>query len=107
MDRTFSIVSVSTTTGRVKGAENLSGRYISKTPVGAAKKVATKVCSKSKIKGQCTLIIYIREITRDGRAKEYSYKIKRIMNPVTISKDGKDITFKYSLKATSLRRVKK
>jgi hypothetical protein len=105
MDRTFSVISVSTTTGRVKSAENLSGRYISKTPVGAAKKVVTKICSKSKIKGQCTLIVHIREITRDGRAKDYSYKIKRIMNPVTIAKDGKDITFKYTLKATSLRRL--
>lgn len=104
MERTFSIVSVSTTSGRIKGEDNLSGRYTGKSPVSAAKKVVTKVCSKSKIKGQCTLVVRIREITQGRLAKEYAYKIKRVKNPVTVTKDGRDITFKYTLTAKSLKK---
>lgn len=102
MSRTFAIVSVSTTTGRIKGTENLTGRYVSRTPVAAAKKAVSKICSMSKIKGQCTLIIHIREMTRGSTGKEYSYKIKRVKNPITVSKDGQEITFRYTLKAKSL-----
>ena len=104
MDRTFSIVNISTTTGRVKGENNLTGRYISKTPVGAAKKIVTKVCSMSKIKGQCTLVVHIRETTRDRTSKDFMYKIKRVKKPVTVTKDGKEITFKYTLTAKSLKK---
>jgi hypothetical protein len=99
MDRKFRIVSVSTTTGRVKGSENLDGIFIGKKPVNAAKKAATRICRTSKIRGQCTLLVTIEEITKGSRHKVYTYKVKRTKEPVTIYRDGVPITFKYAVTA--------
>jgi len=99
MDRKFRIVSVSTTTGRVKGTENLGGIFIGKKPVNAAKKAATRICKASRIRGQCTLLVTIEEITKGSRHKVYTYKVKRTKEPVTIYRDGVPITFKYAVTA--------
>ncbi len=93
--RSFTVVEVSTTTGHIKGKENVEGRYISRTPAGAARKAASRVCRESKIKGQCTLRITIRETTRGSSGKSFSYLAKRVKDPVTVERDGVRIQYKY------------
>lgn len=101
--RTFTVVHAETTTGRVKSIENLGGVYRSRTPVGAAKKAATKICGKSAIRGRCTLIVHVRETTRGSAKNVYAYKIRRIVNKTVVSRDGVEIPFKYTLVAKSLK----
>lgn len=105
MKRSFTVITVSTVHGTVKGEENLGGHFINATPVEAAKKAASKICSMSKIRGQCTLIITIRETTPGSRQKEYMYKVKRIKNVKTVMKGDKEITFRYITVAESLQKI--
>lgn len=97
--RSFTIVKIVTNSGHEKGEENLKGRYKG-TPMGVAKKMATRVCRNSNIKGQCTIYITIKETTRNSKNKEYTYKVKRIKDERTVIRNGIEIKYKYSLKAT-------
>jgi hypothetical protein len=101
MKRTFTVIEVSTVHGVVKGRENLGGLYKSPTPISAAKKAASKICSMSKIKGQCTLFVTVQEITQGSAHKTYRYKVKRVKHKTTIIKDGIPITYHYMTHATS------
>jgi hypothetical protein len=103
MERTFTVTKVSATTGRLKSSDN-HGTFNNKTPVAAAKKAVTKICKNSSIKGRCTLKITVQETQEDGTVKDFSYKISRILNPVTVVRDGKEINHKYSLKATAIKK---
>lgn len=100
--RSFTVEKVETSSGKSKGAKNLGGRFISSTPVGAAKKVASKICSESSVKGRCVLYITLRETTRESNHKEYVYKVTRILDPVTIERDGVEITYRYRTEAKSV-----
>ena len=95
MSRSFTIDQIITHTGHVKGKENLGGRYISRTPLNAAKKAATRICRNSKIKGRCTIDIKIKETTHGSSEKIFEYTAKRIKDPKTVVKDGVEITYKY------------
>ena len=103
--RTFTVVSVSTKSGHVKGEENHGGIYKSPKPVSAVKKAASKICAKSAIRGQCTLIITIRETTRGSAKKQFTYEVKRLKNETVVKRSGVDISFKYKLVAKSLRKT--
>jgi hypothetical protein len=101
--RSFTVISVETTTGRVKGSANLGGRFMSKTPSGAARKAASRICRESSIKGQCTLIVVVQETTQGSAHKSYKYKVKRIRDPVTIKyKGGLEITREYRTEIKSM-----
>lgn len=100
MSRSFTVEKIETSSGKKKGSENLGGRFLSSTPSGAAKKVGSKVCRNSSIKGQCTLYITIRETTQGSDHKEFTYKVKRMLDPVTIVHDGVEITHRYRTVAT-------
>ena len=102
--RSFKITHVTTSTGRVKGEENLKGYYKSLTPVAAAKKAFTKICGKSKIKGVCTLIVTISECSRGSACKSYTYKIKRSKKVTTVIRDGTPVTYKYVVKAVAVKK---
>ena len=100
--RSFTLVAVENVKGGKKGKENLGGRFVSRTPAGAAKKAVTQICRASKIKGQCTLNVTVRETTRGGEKKEFSYKVKRVHDPVTVERDGVEITYKYRTSVKAL-----
>jgi hypothetical protein len=95
MSRSFTVEKIETSSGKKKGSENLGGRFISSTPAGAARKVGSKVCRSSNVKGQCTLYVTIRETTQGSNHKEFTYKVKRILDPVTIERNGVEITYRY------------
>lgn len=91
-----------------------TGRYMSATPSGAAKKAfnellkskKTKSKSKSKSKSKCkksriSMRIVLLETTEGSKKKEYSYKVKRITlkEPRVITlKNGTTIEYCYDTK---------
>lgn len=72
--------------------------FHSSTPVAAAKKVCTREC-----KGKTCVVIV--EDTKTG--KEYKYRVSRIYDPVTVERNGVEITYDYKVVATSLRSTSK
>jgi hypothetical protein len=98
MSRSFTIVHVEDVNGKIKGKKNLGGRFISDSPSSAARKAVSRICRESAIRGQCTLIVHIRETTQGSAHKEYRYKGKRVLKPVTVNRGGEEITYRYSTK---------
>lgn len=102
MSRKFAVIGASSVHGIEKGSENLGSVFHGNSPVSAAKKALSRICAKTKVRGRCTLIITIQEITKGSAGKIYSYKIQRILNKTTVIKDGVPITFRYTTRAVSL-----
>ena len=96
-DRSFKILYIRSKSKGIKSKKG--GRYISKTPIGAAKKAFNKECNKSKIKGVCTMFIILIETTRNSKNKIYRYKIKRkkLKKPIEIERDNKIIKYNYKI----------
>ena len=74
------------------------GRYISHSPLGAAKKAFNELCRVKKIRGRCTLVIIMRETTSGSAKKTFKYKLerKKLKNPITL--EGKSGTYKIEYK---------
>ena len=99
--RSFTLVGASKTSGcRTKGN---GGRYINKTPAGAARKAFSDLCRTKRISGICTLYITVRETSRGGRnkGKEYVYKLQRnrLAKPL-IRLEGKNNEFVVEYRST-------
>ena len=80
--------------------KDFSGRYVSRTPSGAASKALTQLCNVKKVRGQCTLFIKMRETTQGSKKKEFLYNVKRekLANPVELS--GRTLEYKNRVKST-------
>lgn len=63
------------------------------TPVAAAKKVCSRECKNN----SCVVIV---QDTKTG--KEYKYKVSRVYDPVTIQRNGVEVTYDYKVTAKSL-----
>ena len=61
-----------------------AGKYVSKAPVGAARKAFTSFCRLKRIRGVCTLFVTLRETTKGSAGKMYTYKLnrRRLKEPV-------------------------
>ena len=99
--RSFTLVGASKTSGcRTKG---YGGRYINKTPAGAARKAFSDLCRTKRISGICTLYIIVRDTSRGGRnkGKEYVYKLQRnrLAKPL-IRLEGKNNEFVLEYRST-------
>lgn len=79
--------------------KDFSGRYISRTPSGAASKALTQLCNVKKVRGQCTLFVKMRETTQGSKKKEFLYNVKRekLANPVELS--GRTLEYKNVVKS--------
>ena len=78
--RSFTVVDARRVDGcptkfKVKGD---TGRYVSRDARGASKKAFTTLCRIKKIRGQCALIITMRETTQGSDGKELTYKLRRV-----------------------------
>ena len=104
MRRSFSVASVGP-----KGSckKSRAGRYLSNTAQGAALKAFTALCRKKRIRGQCTLVVTMKETTQGSNKKHYAYKLKRKKRttPVRIRPRGarNNIVFKYESTSKSLK----
>lgn len=101
--RSFTIVNVSTGSGKVKGSSNLGGRFVSHTPSGAARKAGTQVCRASKVKGQCSVVVTLQETTAGSSKKQFKYRVKRVKDPVTVVRDGQEVTYNYKTVVHSMK----
>lgn len=104
MSRTFEVIHVETKSGRVKGKENLGGHFTGESPSQAARKAGTQICRASSIKGQCTLVITVREMTRGSDHKNYTYEIKRVKldEPKSIMRGDSEIIYEYKMSCRSM-----
>lgn len=77
-NRSFTVVDARGTDGcATKYAVKGHGGYYHGTHKRAALKAFNILCNVKKIKGQCAMIITVREITQGGAGKELSYKCRR------------------------------
>lgn len=100
-ERFFTILHIVKGAKHAKGKEHTGGHFKG-TPMAVAKKMASRFCRHTKIKGQCTLFVTLKETTKGSKNKEYTYKIKRVKSTKTIERGGIEITYKYEFKATRM-----
>jgi hypothetical protein len=81
------------------------GRFVNKTPAGAARKAFSEFCRTKRIRGVCTLIVTIRETTSGKSGKLFTYKLNRmkLKDPV-IRLEGtpNEYVIEYSTKVKSV-----
>lgn len=97
MKRSFTVVSIAR-----RGGRNLDGvaggRYVSSTPMDAARKAFSKA-SGAIGAGEVTLHVTIMETTKDGNNKQFSYTISRtkLSQPKQVSRGGAIVEYKYAI----------
>ena len=111
-DRSFTVVELlkpaqKTKKGSMKKTSltaGVGGRFISKDPAGAARKAFSQACREKKIRGQCTLVVHIKETTAGSSKKDYMYKAKRIKRkePLVLTRGGVEIPINYDVEIKSM-----
>ena len=103
--RSFSIIRLATRNEKNKSKNQ--GRYIARDAIGAAKKAFNRSCRESRIKGQCTLIIILRETTQGSKKKRYIYKMKRVklQKPIKIDRNNGSFTINYKTNAQRIKQL--
>ena len=79
--RSFTLVSASHIDGcSTKYSHgDYTGRYLGRNPAQAASKAFTQLCAVKKTKGQCALVLTIRETTQGVETKkEFTYKCRQV-----------------------------
>lgn len=74
------------------------GRFVGHFPNKVVSKMFTQVRGKAK-----SLKIAVRETTQGSAHKIYHYKVTKVHDPVTVERDGVEVTFKYSTKVKSVK----
>lgn len=98
MTRSFTIESVQRGNRRLRFN---GGRYISDSPMAAAKKAFSKACQYDSAKGKCSMVIAIRETTAGSSHKTYEYKASRVVENKQVERNGEIITYRYATKIHS------
>lgn len=100
--RSFTVVHL---TSRKKIKSKAGGRYISNSAQRAAIKAFNRECKSSKVKGQCTLVIILRETTSKSKHKLYRYKMKRVKlkTPKKMTRNGTTYLIKYTTTAKQIK----
>ena len=104
--RSFTIVNV----GKQGGCKTKfhGGKYVSKTPVQAARKAFTELCRVKRIRGVCTLVVSVQETTSGSSKKVFSYKLNRLkLKQPMIMQEGTDNEYviEYETKVKALKGV--
>ena len=100
--RSFAVVGA-TRQGACK-TKSHRGRYIGRTPAGAARKAFSELCRVKRIRGICTLFVTIKETTQGSARKQYTYKLnRRKLKTPLIMMEGTDKEFviEYGVTAKS------
>jgi len=101
--RSFTVVDARRVDGcatkfKVKGD---TGRYLSNDARGASKKAFTTLCRIKRIRGQCALVITMKETTQGSAGKEFTYKLlrKKLETPIVLD----DRTYEYETVVKSVK----
>jgi hypothetical protein len=78
------------------------GRFLSKTPAGAARKAFSKAYHSINATGPLSLNIHIRETTRGSANKIYKYKVTRKSEVNTVERNNEIITYNFITKVKSI-----
>lgn len=100
--RSFAVVGA-TRQGACK-TKSHRGRYIGRTPAGAARKAFSELCRVKRIRGICTLFVTIKETTQGSAHKQYTYKLSRrkLKNPLIMMEGtDKEYVIEYGVTAKS------
>ena len=103
--RSFTVVSV----GKHGGCKTKfhGGKYVSKTPVQAARKAFSELCRIKKIRGVCTLTVSVKETTQGSSKKVYTYKLNRhrLKKPMIMKPKGSNSEYviEYDVVAKSIK----
>ena len=91
---------------------HVGGRYLSKSPLAAAKKMATQLFKLiktepkyKKLSGK-TITFTIRKTTNNSNKKEYEYTANqsKLQKPIEVIINGKTIQYKYKLTVKKKKR---
>ena len=104
--RSFTVVQV-TKTGGCKTKFH-GGRYVSRTPVGAAKKAFSEHCRTKRIRGVCTLNVVVKETTQGSKKQLFAYKLHRhrLPRPIILQEGTpNEYVVEYQPKAKSVKSI--
>ena len=101
--RSFTIVKINSSDRRVK-SNSIGGRFQSTDPASAAKKAGSSICRLNNINSTIKFKIAIRETTQGSAHKIFVYSFKRVRNPRTVMRSGKQITYEFETKVKSIKR---
>ena len=102
--RSFSVISIKKTGQKCDKTKSHSGRFISTTPAGAARKAFTQACHAKRIRGQCSFAIKMRETTAGSAKKEFNYELRRVKlkTPLVVKRGSVEVKIEYETKIKSL-----
>ena len=130
-ERFFKITKVTKTGQKESLTKANDNMILTGTPDGAAKKAMTRLCKNKKIKGVCALRVELVELApnpgfsapmiKNGNIvpktkkdengnivpKKYIYRLQRRVQPTTVNRNGKSVTYKYATKITSFLNKKR
>jgi hypothetical protein len=84
------------------------GRYVSKTPRGAALKAFSEHCRVKRIRGICTLSVVVRETTQGSKHNVFAYKLNRhkLKNPIILQEGTpNEYVIEYKPVAKSIKSI--
>jgi hypothetical protein len=100
MSRSFTIESIQKTKG---GRINYTGgRFLSETPIGAARKAFSKAYHSINATGPLSLKVKIRETTQGSMHKTYDYRVTKKSEKVEVERNGTTITYNFTTKVKSI-----
>jgi hypothetical protein len=82
------------------------GRFVNKTPAGAARKAFSEFCRTKRIRGICTLIVTIQETTKGSAGKVYTYRLNRmkLKNPlIRLEGTKNEYVIEYETKVKAMK----
>jgi hypothetical protein len=85
--------------GSLKKTKGDGGYFKSSNPAGAARKAFNASCRSKSIKGQCTFVVTIQEITQGSAGKVFKYECKRIKLDTPIELLGRTIEYDTKVKS--------
>lgn len=101
--RSFTVLQVSKHGGCK--TKKTGGRFINKTPSGAARKAFNEFCRTKRIRGVCTLVVTLKETTKGSAGKEYTYRLNRmkLRDPVIrLEGTNREYVIEYQTKIKSV-----
>ncbi len=84
-----------------------TGRYIKRTPRGAAQTAFNRLCHLKRIKGQCAMTVTVKETTQGSAGKEFAYKLNRtkLAEPLVLA--GREIHYDINGESVNVDSVKR
>ena len=104
--RSFEVVNMTKSDGCL--TKFRGGRYVAKTPAGAARKALSNHCAVKRIRGRCALYVRLRETTTGSKNKRFTYLLHRVKlaKPVVrLAGTANEFKIRYTTKVKSVKSI--